>query len=94
MAHLAIRRYVDANRAYVAVSRAEKYAATYTDDRDGLASNIKGRTGTHVGAIDEARVKKRPATATPVHERRHSAGDHTPREAQPACTGADAFYQP
>ncbi|MES2449117.1 MAG: hypothetical protein V4610_00995 [Pseudomonadota bacterium] len=67
MAHLeSFRRNVDANLAYVAVSRANKHAATYTDDRERLARNIEGRDGTHVGAIDETLVRKGAAIAIPA----------------------------
>ena len=67
MAHLeSFRRNVDANLAYVAVSRAKKHAAIYTDDRERLASNIEGRDGAKVGAIDEALTRDGPAIALPV----------------------------
>ncbi len=60
------RRNVDANLAYVAVSRARKHAAIYTDDRDRLASAIEGRDGAKVGAIDETLTRKGAAIAIPV----------------------------
>jgi hypothetical protein len=67
MAHLeSFRRNVDANLAYVAVSRAKKHAAIYTDDRDRLASAIDGRDGAKVGAIDETLTKKGAAITIPV----------------------------
>ena len=66
MAHLeSFRRNVDANLAYVAVSRAKKHAAIYTDDRDRLASAIEGRDGAKVGAIDETLVRKGAAITIP-----------------------------
>ncbi|MEP9404449.1 ATP-binding domain-containing protein [Sphingomonas silueang] len=67
MAHLeSFRRNVDANLAYVAVSRAKKHAAIYTDDRDRLASAIEGRDGAKVGAIDETLTRKGAAIAIPL----------------------------
>lgn len=67
MAHLeSFRRNVDANLAYVAVSRARKHAAIYTDDREQLASAIEGRDGAKVGAIDETLVRKGAAITIPV----------------------------
>lgn len=67
MAHLeSFRRNVDANLAYVAVSRARKHAAIYTDDRDRLSSAIEGRDGAKVGAIDETLVRKGAAITIPV----------------------------
>ena len=66
MAHLeSFRRNVDANLAYVAVSRARKHAAIYTDDRDRLASAIEGHDGAKVGAIDETLNRKGAAIAIP-----------------------------
>ncbi len=67
MAHLeSFRRNVDANLAYVAVSRAKKHAAIYTDDRERLASAIEGRDGAKVGAIDETLTRKGAAIAIPM----------------------------
>ena len=66
MAHLeSFRRNVDANLAYVAVSRAKKHAAIYTDDRQRLARNIEGRDGAKVGAIDETLTRKGAAITIP-----------------------------
>lgn len=67
MAHLeSFRRNVDANLAYVAVSRARKHAAIYTDDRERLARNIEDRDGAKVGAIDETLIKKGAAITIPA----------------------------
>lgn len=60
MTHLeSFRTNVDASIAYVAVSRAKKHAAIYTDDRQRLAAVIEGRDGAQVGAIDEGLVRRR-----------------------------------
>jgi hypothetical protein len=54
MAHLeSFRRNVDANLAYVAVSRTKKHAAIYTDDRDRFTEALGIRDGNQVGAIDK-----------------------------------------
>ena len=67
MAHLeSFRRNVDANLAYVAVSRAKKHAAIYTDDRDRLASVLDNRDGAKVGAIDETLTRKGAAITIPA----------------------------
>ncbi len=66
MAHLeSFRRNVDAYLAYVAISRARKHAAIYTDDRDRLTRNIEGRDGAKVGAIDETLTRKGAAITIP-----------------------------
>lgn len=67
MAHLeSFRRNVDANLAYVAVSRAKKHAAIYTDDRERLASAIEGRDGAKVGAINETLTRKGATITIPM----------------------------
>lgn len=67
MAHLeSFRRNVDANLAYVAVSRARKHAAIYADDRERLARNIEGRDGAKVGAIDETLAREWAAITIPA----------------------------
>lgn len=67
LAHLeSFRRNVDANLVYVAVSRAKKDAAIYTDDRGRLTRNIKGPDGAKVGAIDDTLIQKGIAIAIPV----------------------------
>jgi ATP-dependent exoDNAse (exonuclease V) alpha subunit len=67
MAHLeSFRSNVDANIAYVAVSRAKTSAIIYTDDRDRLASAIEGRSSAKIGAIDETLMRKGVTIAIPV----------------------------
>jgi len=67
MAHLeSFRSNVDANIAYVAVSRAKASAIIYTDDRDHLARAIEGRSSAKVGAIDETLMRKGATIAAPV----------------------------
>ena len=67
IAHLeSFRRNVDANLAYVAVSRAKKHAAIYTDDRERLTAAIEGRDGAKIGAIDETLTRKGAAITIPV----------------------------
>jgi len=55
MAHLESFRAntVDAASAYVAISRARKGAAIYTDSRARLLDVLGLRDGAQVGAIDE-----------------------------------------
>lgn len=66
MAHLeSFRSNVDANIAYVAVSRAKASAIIYTDDRDRLAGAIQGRSSAKVGAIDETLMRKGATIAIP-----------------------------
>lgn len=67
MAHLeSLRREVDANLAYVAVSRASKHAAIYTDNRASLTEALGIRDSAQVGAIDETMKAPDVATATPA----------------------------
>jgi hypothetical protein len=67
MAHLELfRSNVDANIAYVAVSRAKASAIIYTDDGDRLAIVIEGRSYAKVGAIDETLARKGAAITIPV----------------------------
>lgn len=56
MAHMESFRAntVDAASAYVAISRARKHAAVYTEDRAALVGALDLRDGAQVGAIDEA----------------------------------------
>lgn len=66
MAHLeSFRSNVDANIAYVAVSRAKASAIIYTDDRERLAGAIEGRSSAKVGAIDETLMRKGAAITIP-----------------------------
>lgn len=64
MAHLESFRAntVDAASAYVAISRARKHAAVYTEDRAALVGALDLRDGTQVGAIDEALTRYGPGT--------------------------------
>ncbi|GGE98096.1 hypothetical protein [Sphingomonas prati] len=65
-AHLELfRSNVDANIAYVAVSRAKASAIIYTDDRERLVGTIEGRSSAKVGAIDETLVRKGTTIAIP-----------------------------
>lgn len=50
---------VDAKSAYVAISRARKEAAIYTDSREKLASAIETRTGEREAALAPERVAAR-----------------------------------
>jgi len=66
MAHLeSFRSNVDANIAYVAVSRDTASAIIYTNDRERLAGAIKGRSSAKVGATDETLVRKGATIAIP-----------------------------
>lgn len=49
---------VDAASAYVAISRARKGAAIYTDSRANLTEALGLRDGTQVGAIDQEPLKQ------------------------------------
>ncbi|MEO7466346.1 MAG: hypothetical protein ABIV36_04980 [Sphingobium limneticum] len=55
MAHLESFRAntVDAASAYVAISRARKHAAVYTDSRAALTHVLGVRDGARIGALDE-----------------------------------------
>lgn len=66
LAHLeSFRRNVDANLSYVAVSRAKKHAAIYTDNRASLTDALGFRDGSQVGAIDETLTRKGAAITIP-----------------------------
>ena len=63
MAHLESFRAntVDAASAYVAISRARKGAAIYTDSRAKLTEALGLRDGAQVGAIDDNRTPQAPS---------------------------------
>jgi len=72
MAHLeSFRHNVDASLAYVAVSRAKRYAAIYTDDSESLACAIDYRDGSKIAALDEPHGRNRAtfAMASPITAR-------------------------
>ncbi|WP_298808631.1 hypothetical protein [uncultured Sphingomonas sp.] len=67
IAHLeSFRRNVDANIAYVAVSRARKHAAIYTDNATASLATSRAATAPKVGAIDEMLTRKRAAITIPM----------------------------
>ena len=60
----------DAKSAYVAISRARKGAALYTDSREGLANAIETRTGERETALAAERaapaIARQAEKATPA----------------------------
>lgn len=54
--------YVDAASTYVAISRARKHAAVYTEDRAALIAALDLRDGTQMGALDEALTRYGPGS--------------------------------
>ena len=62
---------VDAASAYVAISRARKGAAIYTDSRAKLTEALGSRDGAQVGVIDETMDKRHTSAST-----RHTGGQH------------------
>lgn len=53
---------VDTASVYVAISRARKHAAIYTDSRARLTEALGLRDGAQVGAIDQALTRHGPGT--------------------------------